>query len=321
WIQKHGIILNVDCADVFMRHAPALGATAKSSLVSRKGSCKACRRSLEPSLLSSEDFELLRSAFLDPVLVGRDIFQKTSPEELKTFHTFLEKVLPVDVVLDGLNIAYVSKKLSPHGAKLLRFVTSHFVSEGRKILVIGRKHMNRWSTNEMNYVKSNASVFLAENVTEDDPFLLYAALKSGIGTKFVSRDRMTSHRFLLKQPHLQRIFSKWQTLHQFHPLHISECGSSVALRPPSNFAREPQQTSAGVWHLPVVDHSQMNVEGHLQDETAPWLCLSNVHSTRAKAQSEVRLPDCFKTSTTMEEGMEGHLHREIYADCGAILEE
>uniref|UniRef100_A0A0A9WNQ5 ribonuclease P n=2 Tax=Lygus hesperus TaxID=30085 RepID=A0A0A9WNQ5_LYGHE len=181
WLERHGIILTVESAEVFMRLAPSHGAKTKSSLVSRKGSCKACRRSLEPSRLTPEDFELLRSAFLDPVLVGRDVFQKTSPEELNSFHKFLEKVLPVDVVLDGLNIAYVSKKLSPNGAKLLRFVTSHFVSEGRKILVVGRKHMDRWSTNEMNYVKSNASVFLAENTSEDDPFLLYAALKSGIG--------------------------------------------------------------------------------------------------------------------------------------------
>lgn len=40
------------------------------------------------------------------VIIGKDIFRKSSPKELLQFKEFLSKIKPFDVVLDGLNIAY-----------------------------------------------------------------------------------------------------------------------------------------------------------------------------------------------------------------------
>ncbi|CAA9997993.1 unnamed protein product [Nesidiocoris tenuis] len=80
-------------------------------------------------------------------------------------------------------------------------------------------------------------------------------------------------RFLLPDVQLRRIFSKWQALHQYHPLHVSEADGRVFLRAPLKSVREAQALRPDLWHVPVVDHSQTNVEGHLQDERAPWLCV------------------------------------------------
>lgn len=50
--------------------------------------------------------------------------------------------------------------------------------------------------------------------SQDDPFLLYATIKSGQSTDFFSRDLMRSHAFLLG-PELKTIFKRWQQEHQY----------------------------------------------------------------------------------------------------------
>ncbi|BET01893.1 Mitochondrial ribonuclease p protein [Nesidiocoris tenuis] len=273
WLEKHGVILDKHCADVLVEMAPTQNATANYTTILRSGSCRNCRLNLRPTPLLEDEFDRLREAFLASVLVGKNVLCKTSDEEINSFLRFLDKSLPVDVVLDGLNIAYLSNRLSSKSSRLVKYVTSHFVLQSKKVLVIGRKHMENWPAHDMNYIRSNAKVFFAENLSQDDPFLLYAALKSGIGTRFVSRDRMGSHKFLLPDVQLRRIFSKWQALHQYHPLHVSEADGRVFLRAPLKSVREAQALRPDLWHVPVVDHSQTNVEGHLQDERAPWLCV------------------------------------------------
>lgn len=74
-------------------------------LIGFRGECNVCHAKLEPTWVSQEDFDELRSAFLNPVLIGKDIFLKTQPEEMKHFLSFLSRQGPFDVVLDGLNIA------------------------------------------------------------------------------------------------------------------------------------------------------------------------------------------------------------------------
>lgn len=58
--------------------------------------------------LTTSEFNTLRDAFLNPVLIGRDIFIKTQPEEFLNYRKFLERTSPYDIVLDGLNIAYAA---------------------------------------------------------------------------------------------------------------------------------------------------------------------------------------------------------------------
>lgn len=50
--------------------------------------------------------------------------------------------------------------------------------------------------------------------SEDDPFLLYAALQSGNHCRFVSRDLMRDHKACLPDGATRRLFFKWQRGHQ-----------------------------------------------------------------------------------------------------------
>lgn len=50
--------------------------------------------------------------------------------------------------------------------------------------------------------------------SKDDPFVLYAAMYSGLGTKILTRDLMRSHKFLLRDPKIKSIFEKWLQKHR-----------------------------------------------------------------------------------------------------------
>lgn len=97
-------------------------------------------------------------------------------------------------------------------------VVEHFVKQKKKVLVCGRLHMKKWPKKNLAYIYSNASVFLAENLSKDDPYLLYCALSCGLNTIIVSRDLMRSHLFLLKNPYHKSLFGRWlaQNLHQIN---------------------------------------------------------------------------------------------------------
>lgn len=72
-----------------------------------RGRCESCLEYLTRVDLNEEEFDELRKLFLDKVIVGKDILYGTTPEELKDFATFVHKNAPFDVVIDGLNTAYL----------------------------------------------------------------------------------------------------------------------------------------------------------------------------------------------------------------------
>lgn len=86
--------------------------------------------------------------------------------------------------------------------------------------------------------------------SQDDPFLLYATLKSGPGTDFVSRDLMRGHAHLLGAE-LKPVFRRWQQEHQFY-LEIGSSAHSVNIREPLGFETSAH-TTGGSWHVPFTD--------------------------------------------------------------------
>ncbi|KAH8420549.1 hypothetical protein KR009_011287 [Drosophila setifemur] len=235
------------------------------------GHCRNCQQHLQPVAISEEEFRRLSECFLERVLIRRDIFQRSTPEEVTRFKKYVEQTAPYDCVIDGLNVAYSTgtKKTPQQLAKLVATVVRHFRQQNKRVLVLGREHMRNWSKQAMHYVQSNASLFLTNNLSHDDPFLLYATLKSGLETDFFSRDLMRSHAFHLGTE-LKPIFRRWQQQHQFSLITQTQTGR-IIVKEPIRYRLSTHRVG-NTWHLPFCEtYTQHPTESF--EVPSNWLCL------------------------------------------------
>lgn len=72
--------------------------------------------------MTPEEFEKLKKEFLKNVVIGKNVFNKSTQDELNRFKDFVDKMDKFDVVVDGLNVAYSA------GCKHPPAVVSGFVS-------------------------------------------------------------------------------------------------------------------------------------------------------------------------------------------------
>lgn len=129
------------------------------------GLCSCCKDTLDCQNLTDVEFNLLQQNVKEKLIVGSDLFLKTSPDELKRFLDFVKGTAPYDVVLDGLNIAY-AVGVGSHLDKLnlLNHVVDHFVKQKKKILLLGRQHMLGWHRKTLQKITSKTCSFFTENM-------------------------------------------------------------------------------------------------------------------------------------------------------------
>ncbi|XP_044748737.1 mitochondrial ribonuclease P catalytic subunit isoform X2 [Coccinella septempunctata] len=247
------------------------GFTFSDSLVNNNGCCNKCGQKLKKLELIEDEFENLKKQFFEEVIIGKNIFNKTNPAELSEFQEFLKSTKGYNVVIDGLNVAYIAgTKQSPEVySTLLAKVVSHFVEENKKVIVLGRKHMKSWPQKQWRFISSNALVFLTQNISLDDPYLLYCALHCGKDAILVSRDLMRSHLFALKDPKNKIRFTRWLEQRQFQVTHVRNDGK-VLFKNPRPYTRIVQHDNNN-WHIPFIVAPEENEEPDKIPEK--WLCM------------------------------------------------
>ncbi|XP_042356751.1 mitochondrial ribonuclease P catalytic subunit isoform X2 [Plectropomus leopardus] len=249
--------------------------TGKWTRATLKGVCKCCGSELESIWLTDEEYQQLKDRVMTDIIQGQDVFKKTTPEELERFKAFVERRPAFDVVIDGLNVANITKNKHMQSEMLLA-VVSELVGQGLTVLVLGRKHMLRpsknWGRDHMNLIKQKAHCFFTDNISEDDPFLLYASLNSGKHCQFVSRDLMRDHKACLPDDATRRLFFKWQRGHQVVVHGLSLASRRVKFQSILSFDTIIQ-TSADSWHIPYDDTEDRSSH----EVPQRWLCLSKKH--------------------------------------------
>lgn len=58
----------------------------------------------------------MSKSILKNIIVGENIYQSTSPQELKRYLLFIQTMKPYDVVIDGLNVAYGGRRTGEKGS-------------------------------------------------------------------------------------------------------------------------------------------------------------------------------------------------------------
>ncbi|XP_078262700.1 mitochondrial ribonuclease P catalytic subunit [Rhinoraja longicauda] len=249
---------------------PGKGWEGHKTTIEHSGECHICNTLLESIRLSDEEYNILRDCVMNDVIQGRDVFKKTTPEELQHFQSFVKNRLPFDVVIDGLNVANISAKGTQ--SKILLEVVSHLAQQNMHLLVLGRKHMlngtRKWDKSHMAAIQKYADCFFTANISEDDPFLLYATILSGNHCKFVSRDLMRDHKACLINKNARRLFFKWQRGHQLVLSHYNP-GHKIKFEVITKYDTIMQSTQ-NTWHIP---YEEGGVERSSYEVPHRWLCL------------------------------------------------
>ncbi|CAL8113547.1 unnamed protein product [Orchesella dallaii] len=230
--------------------------------------CKVCKNPLNTNTLSDEEFRVLQDHFFNRVLKSEDLFMNTTGEELQSYKTFIEETGPFDWILDGLNVSYCKARSGNSPAGVLWDAVRHFNSQRGKILIIGRKHMMQWAVKYINRIRRNSRLYLINDDSEDDPFLIWATLKSGPRAKLISNDLLRNHSFRLQDPELGRLFKRWRLSQQLS-INVDNRGRTF-LRPFVEIVPSPQKNPiTGHWHVPCEQDTQSPY-----DVPNKWICLS-----------------------------------------------
>nr|XP_033808360.1 mitochondrial ribonuclease P catalytic subunit isoform X2 [Geotrypetes seraphini] len=241
-----------------------------TSVVENSGRCRVCSQSLESINLSQEEYDILKDVILNDVIHGNDTFRKTTPKELQKFQRFVTSCPPFDIVIDGLNTAKSPRQ--GINSEVLLSVVSFFAQKNLRLLVLGRKHMLRtpwiWWRQHMDLIQQKANCFFTENISQDDPFLLYATLHSGNHCRFITNDLLRDHKACLRDTQTQRLFFKWQRGHQLMLLNYYP-GKQPTFQPVLNYDTIVQ-TTGDTWHIP---YDADNVERVSYEVPRTWLCL------------------------------------------------
>ncbi|GAB0096410.1 Ribonuclease P [Sergentomyia squamirostris] len=234
------------------------------------GTCQSCLASLQPITVTDENFTQLQEQFLQKVLIREDVFLKSNPKEVEDFRRFIEREKPFNCIVDGLNVAFAGGKARnpERQAKNVINIVRHFSRKGQKVLVLGRKHMKGWPQEHLRMLNQHALLFLTDNLSQDDPFLLFAALTSGKDCTIVSRDLMRQHSHLLDNEDVKKTFRKWQHTHQFRL--ETNPGSRIAIKSPPIFSVTAHAVDRD-WHVPY-QPSYSPYQLDLFEVPSQWLC-------------------------------------------------
>ncbi|KYN34469.1 Mitochondrial ribonuclease P protein 3 [Trachymyrmex septentrionalis] len=263
---KHNIIPYNQIIRAYANTAIKYGWSTDRITISKKtGNCKHCGYFLSKITLSEDEFQELVKFVMDRIIIGSDIYNKTNPKELLKFKEFIENTKPFDVIIDGLNLAYMNFS-SPKLLTLIS-VVEHFKNRGKKVLVLTRKHQRKLF--EFKRVERNAFVFLVDNLSADDPYILYATMVSGMNAMFVSSDFMRQQKHSLQNDDLQQKFKKWQISHQYV---IKSSATGIRIQDPFTYLPIVQK-SDNCWHVPcLTEDLNKEILKEFYEFSDKWYC-------------------------------------------------
>ncbi|BFZ12167.1 hypothetical protein BsWGS_15206 [Bradybaena similaris] len=268
FMRRHSLLMKrtelEQVASAFHRYQPNQWMANYGFIHHRTGRCTVCGHQMKKLEIDSNDFQSIQSTFLDQVIIGSNVFFKSSPKEVNSFIRFVEKNGPFDVVIDGLNVIYRNAR-KPDLTQVEK-VVEYFTSQGKRVLLVGNSMLTPGKSHNMK-LEPRPAVYITSTSRTDDAFFLYAALHSGKQTLVVSSDKLRDHKFLLS-PSLRPIFHTWVLSAQVYDWHITKSGHFVIGK--RHLYETGPANDDGGWHIPENDITVVNPFGNFG-----VLCLRN----------------------------------------------
>ncbi|KAF2361710.1 Protein-only RNase P C-terminal [Trinorchestia longiramus] len=194
-LEKWQVLLDKDAAGLLVATlAGTKWDIQPSTINAQSGECERCGATVKKVVITDEWFDLLKSAFVQKVLLPEEVFVKSTPVEWERFNTLLAEKIPFTHVIDTASVAgsgfLTNPFLEPIAAP--KYVLSAVeqikaTHPASKLLVVCREYMKGWHPSFQEKLAQRATVFFRQNPHDDDAYFLYAAMMSGITCKFISR--------------------------------------------------------------------------------------------------------------------------------------
>jgi len=283
------------------------------------GKCFNCSHLVPTNQMKQEEFDILKDAVVENIITGGDLFQNTNPKELKTFMKMLEKNDKIDVVVDGQNIALLQvpgsggNKNYKDQSKLLLDTITHLDNMGKRIMVIHRTNMKGYP--DYRLISDRAKCILLDKVTQDDPYMLIAALHSGNDCLLVTNDLLRQYYYKLseKSTKLAKLFVNWQFIHQMQIPFVNILKKSGKNHYEPNFTipvRHKIEASETLnrWHIPIREERTPNSVNFQTPKN--WMCIGERSQEKKSTNKVVKSKDGLKSTNIVNKIMGGRRTEE-----------
>jgi len=274
FMQRHDTLIQQRHLDtlveVFHRLEPDKWIANYGYIHNKWNNCNICHTHMnEEEYISEKDYLKLRAVFEDQVIVGKNVFFKSTPEQLNDFKRFIDTFGPFDVIIDGLNVFH--KNHQKGSWKAVENMVNFFTRRRKRVLVLGTSSMKNLKRH-CRKLEVMPLVYACASTRADDVFYLYAALHSHRETLIVTRDKLRDHQFLF-EPTFRPIFAKWLKFVKVNDWYYSKEQEELKIFRTPPFQIGPVEDEEG-WHFPLDDRDQDFPYGRRS-----VLCLRNRHLT------------------------------------------
>lgn len=271
FMSKNELIVSTTVIEELSNKISRFGGLAVPVNVSQDGVCEKCQHQMQQLQQSALDFHSMKREF-EKVLVKPNI----TTVELSVLRQMVNKKRTFDYVVDALNVTRIfpdsTGNLYKQGQLLVQLI-KQLKAHNKKVFVVGKKHMEEWPQDSVNFVRKNAAVYLSQNkVAVDDILMMYATIISGPTAHFVTNDLLPEYPNEFSESG-RELFRNWQKQHQ-HFVAYDEQTDKIHIRRPNRFvcnaAKVPE---TGLWHIPFTDKPLMQSLKGLVRIPIKWACI------------------------------------------------
>ncbi|CAF1574051.1 unnamed protein product, partial [Didymodactylos carnosus] len=207
--------------------------------------------------ITDEEFNILRQYLMESAYGEKEVYNTTTPAEFKRFQSFLNGS-NFTTVVDGLNVLYGVGRFGTDSSNVMDKTTKILKKMNinpKNMLFIARKHvMKRLTPDVQLALKSMCQLFLVDDTSRDDWFILYAAFYSK--AQIVTSDILRKERGFFngaagKTSKINLLFQKW--LYRYQYLWVK-----VGYKAPMAHKLRAQYRD-DVWLIPYFDQPPVSV--------------------------------------------------------------
>uniref|UniRef100_A0A183VCQ9 PRORP domain-containing protein n=1 Tax=Toxocara canis TaxID=6265 RepID=A0A183VCQ9_TOXCA len=235
--------------------------------ISHEGICSACGHPLnQREELNEDEHWALHKALLSFLECGTKNFSSGSPAEVRALRNHVRALPKAEggtksLVVDTLNLIH-GRSIEPFYKMLLALM-----EDFPRIMLITRPGSKNRFIRHLSPL--NISVFVCNKLSEDDLFILLAALEMGPGCYVLTNDQFSDHRHRLGHD-LVPLFDRWNESRV-----VRYFASTYRYKMPGRFTCFPHRAPDG-FHIPVARVIAPSIYEH------DWICVVKKHVSRRK---------------------------------------